>query len=64
MINYLKKINTVLTIATTVYTVTKFMYETFKKYELKHEHNKKQKIVTKGTSRKKKGTVPRDVQEI
>lgn len=36
MINIFKKINTVLTIATTVYTVSKFMYTTFKKYEEKH----------------------------
>ena len=37
MTNVLKKINTVLTIITTVYTVTKFMISTFKKYEEKHK---------------------------
>ena len=36
MINILKKINTVVTIVGTVYTVSKFMYDTFKKYEEKH----------------------------
>ena len=64
MMGILKKLNTAVTVVTTVYAVTKFMYDTFKKYEEKHGNNKKQKIVTKGTSRKKKETVPRDVQEI
>lgn len=36
MINFLKKVNTVFTIATTVYAVTKFMFKTFKNYEAKH----------------------------
>ena len=36
MINFLKKVNTAFTIATTVYAVTKFMFNTFKKYEAKH----------------------------
>ena len=39
MINFLKKANTAITIITTVYAVTKFMFNTFKKYEAKH--NKK-----------------------
>ena len=64
MMGILKKLNTAVTVVTTVYAVTKFKYDTFKKYEEKHGNNKKQKIVTKGTSRKKKETVPRDVQEI
>ena len=64
MIGILKKVNTAVTVVTTVYAVTKFMFKTFKKYEEKHGNNKKQKIVTKGTSLKKKETVSRDVQEI
>jgi hypothetical protein len=36
MIGLLKKLNTYITIAATVYTVTKFMFTTFKKYEEKH----------------------------
>lgn len=36
MINFLKKVNTAFTIATTVYAVTKFMFKTFKNYETKH----------------------------
>lgn len=65
MIGVIKKLNTAVTVVTTVYAVTKFMFKAFKKYEEKHGKNKKkQKIVTKGTSRKKKETVPRDVQEI
>ncbi len=36
MIGLLKKLNTAITIATTVYAVTKFMFTTFKKYEEKH----------------------------
>ena len=36
MINFLKKANTAITIITTVYAVTKFMFNTFKKYEAKH----------------------------
>ena len=36
MINFLKKANTAITIITTVYAVTKFMFKTFKKYEAKH----------------------------
>lgn len=44
MINILKKINTVVTIVGTVYTVSKFMYETFKKYEEKHGENITSKI--------------------
>ena len=42
MIGLLKKLNTAITIATTVYTVTKFMFTAFKKYEEKHgkENNK------------------------
>lgn len=36
MIGLLKKLNTAITIATTVYTVTKFMFTAFKKYEEKH----------------------------
>ena len=43
MINILKKINTVVTIVGTVYTVTKFMYKTFKKYEEKHGNSKGKK---------------------
>lgn len=42
MINVLKKLNTVITIVSTVYAVSKFMYNTFKKYEEKHGNNKKQ----------------------
>lgn len=63
MIGILKKVNTAVTVVTTVYAVTKFMFKTFKKYEEKHGH-KKQNSVTKGTSRNKKETVSRDVQEI
>lgn len=37
------RINTVVTIVGTVYTVSKFMYDTFKKYEKKH--GKKEKDV-------------------
>lgn len=42
MIGLLKKLNTAIAIATTVYTVTKFMFTAFKKYEEKHgkENNK------------------------
>lgn len=36
MIALLKKLNTVITIVTTVYAVSKFMYNTFQKYEVKH----------------------------
>jgi hypothetical protein len=36
IMNILKKANTVLTVVTAVYTVSKFMYKTFKKYEEKH----------------------------
>jgi hypothetical protein len=36
MMKLLNKINTVITIVGTVYTVSKFMYDTFKKYEKKH----------------------------
>jgi hypothetical protein len=36
MMKLLNKINTVITIVGTVYTVSKFMYNTFKKYEKKH----------------------------
>lgn len=36
MMKLLNKINTVVTIVGTVYTVSKFMYDTFKKYEKKH----------------------------
>ena len=64
MIGVIKKLNTAITVVTTVYAVTKFMFKTFKKYEEKHGNNKKQKIVTKGTSRKKKENLSRDVQEI
>ena len=64
MIELLKKFNTVFTVATTVYAVTKFMYDTFKKYEKKHGKDKNQNIVAKGTSRKKKENLSRDVQEI
>ena len=39
--NIFKKINTAITIVTTVYTVGKFMYTTFKKYEEKHGNNKR-----------------------
>jgi len=39
MMKLLNKINTVITIVGTVYTVTKFMYDTFKKYEKKHGKN-------------------------
>ena len=50
MINVLKKINTVVTIVGTVYTVTKFMYKTFKKYEEKHGNfRRKQKNNDNGT---------------
>ena len=64
MIGILKKLNTAVTVVTTVYAVTKFMFNTFKKYEEKHGKNKKQNIVAKGTSRKKKKDVSGDVQEI
>jgi len=64
MIGVIKKLNTAVTVVTTVYAVTKFMFKAFKKYEEKHGNNKKQNIVTKGSSRKKKETVSRDVQEI
>ena len=40
IINILKKANTVLTVVTAVYTVSKFMYKTFKKYEEKHGNKK------------------------
>ncbi len=40
MIELLKKFNTVFTIATTVYAVSKFMYKTFQKYEEKHGKSK------------------------
>ncbi len=36
IMNILKKANTVLTVVTAVYTVSKFMYKTFKKYEEKY----------------------------
>ena len=36
MMKILNKINTVITIVGTVYTVSKFMYDTFKKYDKKH----------------------------
>jgi len=64
MMGILKKLNTAVTVVTTVYAVTKFMYDTFKKYEEKHGKHKKQKIVAKGTSRKKKENLSRDFQEI
>jgi len=41
MINILKKFNTVITIISTVYAVSKFMYDTFKWYEEKHGNKKK-----------------------
>ena len=64
MIELLKKFNTVFTVVTTVYAVSKFMYKTFQKYEEKHGQNKNQNIVAKGTSRKKKENLSRYVQEI
>ena len=36
MKKFFNNINTVITIIGTVYTVTKFMFDTFKKYERKH----------------------------
>ena len=36
MLDILKKINSTLTIIATVYTVSKFMTDMFKKYEKKH----------------------------
>lgn len=44
MTNLLKKVNTTLTVITTVYAVGKFMYETFKKYEKKHGKGYRQLI--------------------
>ena len=41
IVNILKKTNTVLTVVSAVYTVTKFMIRTFKKYEEKHGRGKR-----------------------
>ena len=50
IMNILKKANTVLTVVTAVYTVSKFMYKTFKKYEEKHGTKKD----TEGNTRETK----------
>ena len=41
MIGFVKKVNTVVTIVSTVYAVTKLMFDTFKWYEKKHSKKKK-----------------------
>ena len=41
IVKILNKINTAVTIATTIYAVGKFMYSTFKKYEEKHDNNRR-----------------------
>ena len=40
VINLLKKVNTVVTVVSAVYTVSKFMIKTFKKYEEKNVHKR------------------------
>ena len=64
MIGILKKVNTAVTVVTTVYAVTKFMFKTFKKYEEKHGKANKQSIGSKKTSRKKKECLPTDIQGV
>lgn len=42
IVKILNKINTAVTIATTIYAVGKFMYSTFKKYEKKHGNKRRE----------------------
>ena len=49
MIGIIKKVNTVVTIVTTVYGVGKLMYDTFKWYEKKHGKKSEIEEDDKGT---------------